>query len=458
MKIRITACAALLLAASRPAAAAVYDWEIGPEEQFRIWIPDDQPIVYGVYVIWNESTGDTRDLVIRPLIQDWVRTFGFAIVGTRLPDPGYAGALLDALRAFADMSGHPEVASAPVLCEGLSLGGYAAVEFAATYPERTIGYLSGGARRLYEDTDHPGFVHVPGLIYQGDMDPDMEAALAAKSEVVGLRERGVQAAYFVQWGAGHERLYGDEIGWKYLADLVRLRYPEGEDPVAGPVPLLDIPDDIAWLADHLTWEDEITGIYPLGDFPGDAGSRSFWLPTRDAAFVYRAHATRSGPVSFVQPTAVVDWVIVEPGDAVPIEVSVGDLAGVSSVAVFDGSEPIAELGAPPYTTTWTAEGVGAHALVAVATLDDGGLRTGHIAPVLVTGTGLPGGGGLEDGARADAGPGVDGAGGGASEVPGEGGGCGCRAGTTGAGGRAAALLPVLLAVSWAYRQRQRARP
>lgn len=46
-----------------------------------MWIDDDQEVVHGFYVVWDESTGDTRVLAERALVQDWVRTFGFGIIG-----------------------------------------------------------------------------------------------------------------------------------------------------------------------------------------------------------------------------------------------------------------------------------------------------------------------------------------------------------------------------------------
>jgi MYXO-CTERM domain-containing protein len=440
----------------RAGDAATYDWAGRDDAEFRLWIPDDQEVIYGLYVIWNESgtpKGDTRELAERERIQTWARTFGFGIVGTSLPDPGYADHLIEALADLADMSGHPEIEHAPVLCEGISLGGYAAIEFATRYPERTIGYLGGAAGRMPDGTDAPGFARTPGLFYHGEDDPNIDSARERRDEFIALRQSGVQIAFWIQWQAGHERLHADEIGWKFLADAVRLRYPEGTSPLAGPVSLIDIPDDLGWLASHATWEDDITAIDRFGDFAGDALADAFWLPSRDTAFVYRAHATRNGPLRFIQPTDMVSWVIVEPGDPVPIEVSLGGLEGVTQVDVFDGSAPIAALTQAPYQTQWIAQGVGAHSLVAVATLGDGTQRTGTIAPVLVAGTARPGGGGLDGEGGPDGGPqGRDDGGG--SGATGEGGGCGCR---TGGPGAASHLLPLLLAfaVAWCTRRRTR---
>ena len=452
----VLACAALAVVAPRAAAAATYDWELSPSEQFRMWIDDDQEVVYGFYVIWNESAGDTRVLAEREIIQQWARTFGFGIIGTQLPDPGYADTLLQAMDEFAAMSGHPEVANAPVLCEGLSLGGYSSMEFAAAHPERTIAFLSGGSGRV-DAPRMPGFNQVPGLFYLGDEDPDLENALERIDEVMVLRAEGAQVAFFIQWGFGHERGYADELGWKLLADAVRLRYPEGASPASGPVELLDIPDDLGWLADQETWESDMTSVFAWDDATGSPED-VFWLPTRDAAFAYRGHATRDQAVSFTLPSDVVDWTVVDPGDEVDIAVSVGALE-VDTVEIFDGSRSIAVLDTAPYRTTWTAEGIGAHALVAVATLADRSQRSGYVAPVLVLGRAAPGGGGLDDGERPDGGPVGDGDGGpGGGGDDGEdqgGGGCGCRATGEGAGAPAWLAFLALLGGARALRRTDR---
>ena len=447
----------VLAAASRVAGAATYDWELSPSEQFRMWIDDDQEVVHGFYVIWNESAGDTRVLAEREIIQQWARTFGFGIIGTQLPDPGYADTLLQAMEEFAAMSGHPEVADAPVLCEGLSLGGYSAMEFAGAHPDRTIAFLSGASGRV-DAPRMPGFNQVPGLFYLGDEDPDLDNALERIDEVMALRAEGAQVAFFIQWGFGHERGYADELGWKFLADAVRLRYPEGASPADGPVALLDIPDDFGWLADQTTWEGDLAEVFAYRDAPGSPED-VFWLPTRDAAFAYRGHATRQQPIAFTQPSDVVDWTVVEPGDPVDVAVSVGGL-DVDTVEVFDGSRSIALLDGAPFETTWTAEGIGAHSLVAVATLGDGTQRSGYVAPVLVLGRAAPGGGGLDDGDRPDAGAGGGDRDGGPGAGGGDGdddeGGCGCRAGG-GAGGPTWLALAVVAAARLLRRRRSRPR-
>jgi hypothetical protein len=440
-----------LTASVSTADAAVYNWYEDPNYEFGMWIDDGQEVVYGLYVIFNESAGDTRDLIERDRYVDWARSMGFGIVGTRFEAPDGSDAdtqqsdtLIRALDAFAEMSGHPEIANAPLLVDGLSLGGHNSMKFAALYPERTIGYLGGGAGRLpTELSNNPAVARVPGLIYRGENDSDIDDALEQSAQFLELRQDGVEVGFWVQWGFGHERGHADRIGWKILSDMVYLRYPLSQSPVDGPVDLIDIPLEQGWLADAGTWESPMTAIEPYSDALVASRGQKFWLLSKDVAFVYRSLATRDEALTFTQPGAPENYPSVQPGDDVPLEISVGDLSDVTMVEVFDGAQPIAQLTAPPYTGSWTAEGVGMHALVAVATLGDGTRRTGLAAPVMVLGTiDHPGGGSPDPGGDDDDGDSTDGGsdddgdddGGdgdngadGADGGGGSDGGCGCRA-------------------------------
>lgn len=465
---------------ARSAHAGTYDWESSPNYQFRMWIDDDMPVVYGFYVVFNESVGDTRDLVTRDRYIEWARSMGFGTIGTRFEAPGdtdedtmQSATLITALENFAAMSGHPEVANAPLLVDGLSLGGHNSVKFAALYPERTIGYMGGAAGRLpLEAVDNPAFDQVPGIVYFGELDTDIDDALARRDDFIPLRRDGARVSFFVQWTFEHERGNASRMGWKILSDMVSLRYPIDQNPTAGPVDLIDIPLESGWVANYDTWDGPLTAIQPYAD--AEEPEEQFWLPTRDSAFVYRAHATRETPLSFVEPPSDPEnpsYPSVQPGDVVPIELSVGNLSSVSMVEVFDGSEPIAQLTAAPYQTSWTAAGIGMHALVAVATLADGSRHTGWSAPVMVLGSAHPGGGTIgDDGGGDDTGAddgtgdtgddggddtggddgdnGADGGGGSGGD-----GGCGCHTGDSTGGAGQLGLGLVAAAALLALRRR-----
>ena len=85
-----------LLLLSGTATAAVYDDSTG---QFRMWVPDDQEVVYGFYISYNSSGDDNRTLAARASWQQYAQTFGFGIIGTNITDTGDPGALFTAMAA-----------------------------------------------------------------------------------------------------------------------------------------------------------------------------------------------------------------------------------------------------------------------------------------------------------------------------------------------------------------------
>ncbi|HKE18604.1 MAG TPA: hypothetical protein VKB80_27190, partial [Kofleriaceae bacterium] len=169
------------------ARAGVFDWEESSQVQLRMWIPDDQDVIYGFYLSFNESGGDTRLDLTEGQFQryrDYAQTMGFGLIGTQFSDRendndvNHSDTVIEAMNDFAEMSGHPEIANAPVITEGISLGGHNAIKFAAVHPERTIAYLGGGISYLPTEVDNPAFARVPGFFYQGETDTDPEGHLA----------------------------------------------------------------------------------------------------------------------------------------------------------------------------------------------------------------------------------------------------------------------------------------
>jgi dienelactone hydrolase len=407
------AFAALLIVGSLlagPAEAATYDWDKDADHRFRMWIDDDQPVVYGFYVVYNSSGEDARIQAERQVHQYFARSFGFGLIGTDITNPGDPGALIEAVAAFAQMSGHPEIANAVFVVEGASLGGYLAMEAAAAFPLRTVAYLSGASTQLVNVDGNAAFYRVPGLFYMGSED-EASSSAAREAALRALRADGAQIGFWMQWGFGHGVFWGTRVGWNFLEDAVLLRYPSDQSPVDGTVELIDIPDDYGWLADPETWDSTLTEVYPYGDYPGDP-STGFWLPTNDMAYIYRPHATMDAPLSFVVPQDPSYTLVAQIDDVEDLEVDPGSFGGVVSVEFFNGATSLGVDTSPPYTAQWTVTEPGAHAIHAVATNGSGDRAGGFIAAYVVPGDGVPGGGGLEDPSnRPDAGPAAGGDGG-----------------------------------------------
>ena len=126
----------------QPASAATDDVEMPPGKNFdraafRLWLPEDVETLEAVLVLVPGSNGDGRDQVETPFWQQLAARHGLGLVGMYLADKqhedmfiehyievsdGSGQALVDALTRLGEMASHPELASAPLLLWGMSMG------------------------------------------------------------------------------------------------------------------------------------------------------------------------------------------------------------------------------------------------------------------------------------------------------------------------------------------------
>jgi hypothetical protein len=400
------ALALALAGLARSAAAATYNWSAATSVDYRCWVPDDRNVINGIYIDFNASNTDARTEADSADAQAFARSLGFAVVGTYYNDAndtGHAADTVMALSQFATMSGHPELNNAPVIAAGASLGGYNAMQFAAAYPARTIAFASVSNNTMVDTTGNDAFLHVPGILQAGTQETWISTRPA---EVMALRNRGARVAFYWGWGFPHGYGWDPSMGWNFLSDVTRRRYPAGADTRQGPVTLIDLPEESGWLADAsgLTLANgamtpatpvPFTRIAPHASFGGDPLA-AFWLPSPDLAYLYRGLSSYEHPVSYAAPfpnpyTATGysnppfnGWIHKNPGDSLDIVVTL-DGQAPASVELFDGSASLGVLTASPYKFTWTASGIGVHGFTVVATYADASQRSGAIAPVLVLG-------------------------------------------------------------------------
>ncbi len=477
--IRRSLCLAIALPAllaTSTGQAAKYDVTVDANVSYRMWVPDNVSTVRGVLIHMNGSGDDDRTTVDDPSwYESFVSPMDFAYIGSFYQAPGSPDAVLTALSKFATMSNHPELANAPLLVEGISLGGYNAVAFAMEHPERTIGYVNAATRSFPPFKD--GAKKTPGLHMIGSDDTGHVDPFVAG--VTQMRAQGHQVAYFEQWGVAHKWGQGLWVGRNFLAACYVLRYPAGGSPTAAPVTLTDVDDGTGWLLDKATYDTPFAAIVAASG--ASNALTKFWAPSNDLASMIRGHATHQKPVSFVnEATSVWGPVEVGLGDSVPLNVAVdGAFPGVTKVQLYDGATLIKELTQAPYVTMWQASRAGTHGIVAVAVDGTGAQRTGFVLPVVVAGkaeSGGRGGNGKDAGAApADGGPGsADGdagapdaarptapsEGGANATAPGAGtvetsGGCGCREAVSPGTTVGAAGLTLLGAAALVRRRRRR---
>jgi hypothetical protein len=171
------------------------EWPVEPDEDdafhlalFRCWVPGGIKRLYGAVVFTPGLNSDGRMWADVPEWQALARSNRCALIGSWLAtrwgfngfpeeSPGYmdAGqsgsgeALLKALNALAEHTGHPELTSVPLALWGHSAGGVFNLHFATWQPERVIAFVVNKFARM-PDALPPATCAVPALLVAGESD------------------------------------------------------------------------------------------------------------------------------------------------------------------------------------------------------------------------------------------------------------------------------------------------
>jgi len=300
----------LIVALACPAGAQVYDFTAVPAPgetftmaDFRIYVPPGLPLARGVYFYVDPYQADSRYIVDDPAFRTLVAKNDFSLLGARLDrshmDSGVGNAVLRALAAFADLSGHAEIAWTTIFFEGYSWGGQFSYHFTRWLPERVIGFVTqkGG----YHETDPAGdAILVPGYLFIGENDLPYRI-----ENLTGIFEEhrplGARWILAVQPDAGHERITDRVLLDGYFQAVSGLRLP-AEIPPQGPVTLQLIPADTGWLGNRDTFA---IGAHDCYDAAVDSAC---WFATRSVGERWQA---------FVSGGAVTDTIPCHPAAAGP---------------------------------------------------------------------------------------------------------------------------------------------
>lgn len=219
-KLKRMAMVAGLLGSSLSLSAAAFDHEIMPQKNdnfdkaaFRLWIDDDIEEVNGIVCVVLGINGDSRPEVDELVWRNFARKHRLGIVGVFLRSPnnaiiqyaraerGSGAALVSALAALAEKSGHPEVATVPLLMWGHSAGGMFNFGFANYAPERVLAFsaIKGG---YYDTPVTDEGRQVPGLFIVGEKDRDYRI-LTANTRVFDNRREGARWCLAVEANIGH---------------------------------------------------------------------------------------------------------------------------------------------------------------------------------------------------------------------------------------------------------------
>ena len=163
--------------------------------------------------------------------------------------------LLDSLTELAKVSGHPELANAPIIGGGHSHGGDWWNYFNACYPERMVAIFcksSGGIQYSR------GALRTPMIWQIGTNDLIANGNKQFRGIMLAHRNKGQALTLILGPGEGHNNITpaSRQLVAEVMETYFRLRVPADADPAKGPVQLLDIDESRSqyWLGDNYTKE------------------------------------------------------------------------------------------------------------------------------------------------------------------------------------------------------------
>ncbi|HUF35091.1 MAG TPA: carboxypeptidase-like regulatory domain-containing protein [Gemmatimonadales bacterium] len=215
------------------------------------------------------------------------RSARVALLGSKTTGMGNSitsdNALFQALRTAAQMSGHPELADAPVLMFGLSGGGPEAAGLASRHPERAVGLLVRVPSDVTALTASAALA-VPTFVMQAELDEVVDNT-RVRTTFSGNRSRGGLWALAVEPAVGHRvaSTLGNGVAISWITTALELRLPttSGE-------PLIALDEPSGWLGNPTTLE-----IAPWAEYPGDRSAAS-WLLSESAATSWKDLGTPAG--------------------------------------------------------------------------------------------------------------------------------------------------------------------
>jgi dienelactone hydrolase len=251
----------------------------GKDAFFYVFVPESVKKVKAAFYISMHGIGNIKT----PILQKFAEEEDLALVAMN-GDPVKRGItsvtlLEEQIKKLAEMSGHPELATAPIMTFGHSNGTGFSASFPRDWPERTIAWVAF----------HPGFSgylqfpnteKVPAMVMCGTIDKYFLAA--RQDQVVATLRKECNAAMNIMMEAdvGHSPADADST-WLFITDFLKaaMRIRLNEDGTLKPVEI-----EKGWLGATYNLEEggrQVLDIAPYAEFNGDKSTAS-WLP--DATF------------------------------------------------------------------------------------------------------------------------------------------------------------------------------
>jgi dienelactone hydrolase len=320
----------------------------------RMWVPPGLAAVNGIVIYGNGAGADMRRAAEAPWLQQFAELHDFALIGTSLWG-NLSGTEINVwdqhLQALATASGHPELVHAPWAPMGFSNGGQMSYGFNALRPDKTIAFITNKGCCYNNLTPPAASLKTPGILIAGELD-----TATRRNSIRGLfetnRPRGALWSWVEQEGMAHEGL-ADELVLPFMAEAIRLRYPEDQAPTATQgVALRTLNEVDGWLVDQSTWKSGLTQIASYDDYAGNKQSAG-WLLNENVAYLYRAFSTYDRPANleFSDP-----WTWEEAGYTPPalsltehtpttlqLAIDVSAIPSWTKIELFNYSEPVLAL-------------------------------------------------------------------------------------------------------------------
>jgi hypothetical protein len=284
-----------VVAATAPALASStpleFDYNAPPGEgygtaDFHFWSPAYQQPVRGLIIMVPGSDGDGRGMANDGAWQALARKYRLALVGCFFKGGNYSecsggsgDALHDAIHSFADQSGHPEVATVPLLLWGISAGGQFNYNYVLWKPDNVMAFVvnKGG---YYNGAEAESRCRsTPGLFFLGQSDADYRITAITRIWTAG-RKNGALWALAPQPNSGHEFSKTDPVARVFFEAVLKVRLPD-DSLSSDPAPMNPMEEGQGWLGNLTTHEVHAESS------DGQADLNAAWLPDEATAQAWK---------------------------------------------------------------------------------------------------------------------------------------------------------------------------
>ena len=279
-----------------------YEFSSGDSDHFGIYLPPGVSTYRGVIFLGPPSSHDSRGFANgTPLVSPYpeliefvaaerqrslplAEKYGLALMGAQVRSVNEQFRLLSALEHFAEESGHPELAQAPLLMMGFSLGACYAYEFTLNNSDRVIGFIShkSATSRCHSQQDAGLARLVPGYLFIGEEDTE---ELGNRDTITRLfeenRSQGALWALAIEPGAGRTPVRDQTLLFNWMDTVLEARLPETVSPGA-PVALNALDETSGWLGHPQSFSIARYGCYK------EERLQASWLPSMQAAQDWQA--------------------------------------------------------------------------------------------------------------------------------------------------------------------------